>query len=90
MVGALLAFGLVILIAGIRNMTGIPLVVSGMVINILFGAIATALITLNSQFAQNIFMWGAGNLAQDGWQKWLVYYLYCSLLLLLSVSPHVL
>lgn len=69
MVGALLAFGLVILIAGIRNMTGIPLVVSGMVINILFGAIATALITLNSQFAQNIFMWGAGNLAQDGWQK---------------------
>lgn len=74
MLGALLAFGFVILIAGIRNMMGLPLVVSGMVVNILLGAIATALITLNSQFAQNIFMWGAGNLAQDGWQKtvWLL------------------
>ncbi|WIF74060.1 Fe(3+)-hydroxamate ABC transporter permease FhuB [Proteus vulgaris] len=69
--GALFAFGLVIIIAGIRNMTGLPLVVSGMVVNILLGAIATALVTLNSQFAQNIFMWGAGDLAQDGWDKFL-------------------
>ncbi|OAT39321.1 Fe(3+)-hydroxamate ABC transporter permease FhuB [Proteus myxofaciens] len=72
--GALIAFSLVIIIAGIRNMTGLPLVVSGMVVNILLGAIATALITLNSQFAQNIFMWGAGDLAQDGWHNviWLL------------------
>lgn len=70
-IGALFAFGLVIIIAGIRNMTGLPLVVSGMVVNILLGAIATALVTLNSQFAQNIFMWGAGDLAQDGWDKFL-------------------
>ncbi|WP_193015358.1 MULTISPECIES: Fe(3+)-hydroxamate ABC transporter permease FhuB [Gammaproteobacteria] len=69
--GALLAFSLVIIIAGIRNMTGLPLVVSGMVVNILLGAIATALVTLHSQFAQNIFMWGAGDLAQDGWDKFL-------------------
>lgn len=72
--GALFAFALVIIIAGIRNMTGLPLVVSGMVVNILLGAIATALVTLNSQFAQNIFMWGAGDLAQDGWHnlRWLL------------------
>lgn len=69
--GALFAFALVIMIAGIRNMTGLPLVVSGMVVNILLGAIATALVTLNSQFAQNIFMWGAGDLAQDGWDKFI-------------------
>ncbi|VFS49028.1 Iron(III)-hydroxamate import system permease protein fhuB [Moellerella wisconsensis] len=74
MVGALFAFSLVVMIAGLRNMTGLPLIVSGMVVNILFGAIATALITLNSQFAQNIFMWGAGDLAQDGWDTvlWLL------------------
>ncbi|WP_337240599.1 Fe(3+)-hydroxamate ABC transporter permease FhuB [Proteus faecis] len=73
-IGALFAFGFVIIIAGIRNMTGLPLVVSGMVVNILLGAIATALVTLNSQFAQNIFMWGAGDLAQDGWNSffWLL------------------
>lgn len=91
MAGALLAFGLVILIAGIRNMTGLPLVVSGMVINILLGAIATALITLNSQFAQNIFMWGAGNLAQDGWQKinWL-FPLLLPILIIICFAPRVL
>lgn len=57
MVGALVAFGLIVSIAGVRNMTGLPLVVSGMVINILLGSIATAIIILNAQFAQNIFMW---------------------------------
>ena len=67
MVSGLLAFVLVVTITGLRNMTGLPLIVSGMVVNILLGAIATALITLNSQFAQNIFMWGAGDLTQDGW-----------------------
>lgn len=63
MAGALIAFGLIISIAGIRNMTGLPLVVSGMVINILLGSVATAIIILNAQFAQNIFMWGAGDLS---------------------------
>ncbi|HCG7661685.1 TPA: Fe(3+)-hydroxamate ABC transporter permease FhuB [Vibrio parahaemolyticus] len=74
MAGALVAFGLIISIAGVRNMTGLPLVVSGMVINILLGSIATALIILNAQFAQNIFMWGAGDLSQYSWDwfEWLL------------------
>ncbi len=37
MTGALVAFGLILLIAGIDNMTGLPMVISGMVINILLG-----------------------------------------------------
>ncbi|MET2847173.1 Fe(3+)-hydroxamate ABC transporter permease FhuB [Vibrio owensii] len=74
MVGALVAFGLIVSIAGVRNMTGLPLVVSGMVINILLGSVATAIIILNAQFAQNIFMWGAGNLTQYSWEwfEWLL------------------
>lgn len=74
MTGALIAFGLIISIAGIRNMTGLPLVVSGMVINILLGSVATAIIILNAQFAQNIFMWGAGDLSQYSWEwfEWLL------------------
>ena len=56
MVGSLVAFGLIVAIAGIKNMTGLPLVVSGMVINILLGSIAAAIVVLNSQFAQNVFM----------------------------------
>ncbi|HDM8133805.1 TPA: Fe(3+)-hydroxamate ABC transporter permease FhuB [Vibrio harveyi] len=74
MVGALVAFGLIVSIAGVRNMTGLPVVVSGMVINILLGSVATAIIILNAQFAQNIFMWGAGNLTQYSWEwfEWLL------------------
>lgn len=89
--GALLAFSLVIIIAGIRNMTGLPLVVSGMVVNILLGAIATALVTLNAQFAQNIFMWGAGDLAQDGWEPffWLLPRI-TPVLLILIFAPRIL
>lgn len=89
--GALLAFFLVIMIAGIRNMTGLPLVVSGMVVNILLGAIATALVTLNSQFAQNIFMWGAGDLAQDGWDTffWLLPRI-APILLIFMFAPRIL
>ncbi|MBR9727418.1 Fe(3+)-hydroxamate ABC transporter permease FhuB [Shewanella intestini] len=74
MAGALLALALVIMIAGPRNMTGLPLVLSGMVVNILLGAIATSIILLNDQFAKSVFIWGAGDLAQNGWHwvQWLL------------------
>lgn len=91
MSGALLAFGLILVIAGPKNMTGLPLVVSGMVVNILLGAIATAIILLNEQFAQNVFMWGAGDLAQNGWEwlQWLLPRLSISVLLILF-APRIL
>ncbi len=91
MVGALLAFGLIVLITGVNNMTGLPLVVSGMVVNILLGSIATAIILLNEQFAQNVFMWGAGDLAQNGWEwlGWLLPRLSISIPLLI-IAPRIL
>ncbi|QDO82091.1 Fe(3+)-hydroxamate ABC transporter permease FhuB [Shewanella psychropiezotolerans] len=67
MIGAILTLGLVILITGIRNMSGLPVVLAGMAVNILLGAIATAIILLNDQYAKNLFIWGAGDLAQNGW-----------------------
>ncbi len=91
MVGALVAFGLIVSIAGVRNMTGLPLVVSGMVINILLGSIATAIIILNAQFAQNIFMWGAGDLSQYSWDwfEWLLP--RCAIaIVILIVAPRIL
>ncbi|HGF7178107.1 TPA: Fe(3+)-hydroxamate ABC transporter permease FhuB [Vibrio cholerae] len=91
MAGALLAFALIISIAGLRNLTGLPLVVSGMVVNILLGSIATALVLLNEEFAQNVFMWGAGDLAQNGWE-WLTWLLprLALVLPLLLFAPRVL
>lgn len=91
MAGALLAFALIVSIAGLRNLTGLPLVVSGMVVNILLGSIATALVLLNEEFAQNVFMWGAGDLAQNGWE-WLTWLLPRLVLVfpLLLFAPRVL
>ena len=66
-VGALLAFGLIVLITGPRNMTGVTLIISGMVVNLLFGALATAIVLLHADFIENVFLWGAGDLAQNGW-----------------------
>ncbi|WP_394205545.1 Fe(3+)-hydroxamate ABC transporter permease FhuB [Shewanella waksmanii] len=68
-VGAMLTLGLVILIAGMKNLSGLPVVLAGMAVNILLGAVATAIILLNDQYAKNLFIWGAGDLAQNGWQQ---------------------
>ncbi len=91
MAGALIAFGLIVSIAGLRNMTGLPLVVSGMVVNILLGSIATAIIILNAQFAQNIFMWGAGDLSQYSWDwfEWLLPRTAVALIIIL-IAPRIL
>lgn len=91
MVGALFAMGLVITIAGPKNITGLPLILSGMVVNILFGAIATAIILLNDQYAKNVFIWGAGDLAQNGWDMvhWLLPRISVAVLLLIF-APRIL
>ncbi len=91
MAGSLLAFALILLITGLNNMTGLPMVISGMVVNILLGAIAGAIVLLHQDYAQNIFMWGAGDLAQNGWEsiQWLLPRL-SPLLLLLIFAPRIL
>ncbi|MFA0191646.1 Fe(3+)-hydroxamate ABC transporter permease FhuB [Vibrio lentus] len=74
LVGALLAMGLIVSIVGIKNMSGLPIVLAGMAVNLLLGAFATAIILLNDQYAQNLFVWGAGDLGQNGWEHvlWLM------------------
>ncbi|KAB0465500.1 Fe(3+)-hydroxamate ABC transporter permease FhuB [Vibrio kanaloae] len=91
MIGALMAFGLIVTIVGLKNMTGLPLVVSGMVINILLGSVAAAIVVLNAQFAQNVFMWGAGDLTQYSWDwfEWLLPKTGIALVLFL-IAPRIL
>lgn len=85
MTGALLAMGLVIAIVGIRNLSGLPIVLAGMAVNLLLGAFATAIILLHNEYAQNLFIWGAGDLSQNGWEwvHWLLPKL--SLIILLPI-----
>ena len=91
LVGASLTFGLVVAIAGIRNLSGLPIVLSGMAVNIFLGAVATAIILLNEQYAKNLFIWGAGDLAQNGWDQivWLLPKLSAAVLIFIF-APRVL
>lgn len=72
--GAILAALLVFVLAGRQGFSGIPVVLSGMAINLLFGAIAAALILLKDQYAQPLFVWSSGDLAQFSWDTvlWLL------------------
>jgi len=40
-----------------------------MVVNLLLGALATAVVLFNSAFIQNVFLWGSGDLEQNGWEN---------------------
>lgn len=91
MIGAMFAMFLVIAIVGIRNLSGLPVVLAGMAVNIVLGAVATAIILLNEQFASNLFIWGAGDLEQNDWfwPLWLAPRLLPAILIFL-LAPRVL
>ncbi|MGI3209786.1 Fe(3+)-hydroxamate ABC transporter permease FhuB [Roseovarius tibetensis] len=67
--GATTAFGLVVAISGLRGLTGIGAVLAGMAVNLLFGAIAATIVLLQSPYFGHLFIWGAGDLGQSGWDK---------------------
>ena len=73
LLGAMLALGLDLLLTGPRGLNGLPLVLAGMAVNLLLGGMATMLVLLHDQYASNLFVWGAGDLAQIDWQwaQWL-------------------
>lgn len=65
--GAALAFGLVVAIAGLRGLMGLHAVLAGMAVNLLFGAIAATIVLLKNPYFGHLFVWGAGDLGQSGW-----------------------
>ncbi len=91
MTGALVAMGLVIAIVGIRHLNGLPIILAGMAVNLLLGALATAIILLHNEYAQNLFIWGAGDLSQNGWE-WVTWLLpkLVPIILLPIIAPRVL
>jgi len=68
--GATLLLGL---LTGLRRLASLQLVLAGMALNILLGALASAIALLNDRYAVGIFVWGAGDLAQYDWHwaSWL-------------------
>ncbi|WP_404416517.1 Fe(3+)-hydroxamate ABC transporter permease FhuB [Marinospirillum sp.] len=90
MLGAVLATLLVLIIAGRSGLSGLPIVLAGMAVNLLLGAVAVGLILLNDHYTRNLFIWGAGNLAQSDWSKvqgLLPHLLLMPVILLLAIRP---
>jgi iron complex transport system permease protein len=67
--GAILCLSLVVLIAGRSGVGGLSVILAGMAVNMLFGALGTAIVLFKSQYVQHIFIWGAGDLTQTDWSK---------------------
>lgn len=67
MAGATGAFALVVAITGLRGLSGLQAVLAGMAVNLVLGAVAGAIVLLESPYFAHIFVWGAGDLGQNGW-----------------------
>ena len=65
--GGGLAVGLVFLLAWRRGLAPIVVVLAGLVVNLYLGALATALLLFNHEALSGLLIWGAGSLAQNGW-----------------------
>ncbi|MCX4028348.1 Fe(3+)-hydroxamate ABC transporter permease FhuB [Endozoicomonas sp. SM1973] len=68
-IGGLLATGMVFLISASKGFAPLQMVLAGMVISLLFGAINRVLVLLNDQQLDSLFIWGAGDLSQTDWQN---------------------
>ena len=88
MAGATVAVGLSLLVARRSGFRGLPIVLSGMAISLLFGALASAFVLLNDQYVRNLFIWGAGDLAQGDWNDVIWLLPRVSPLLLLVILAH--
>lgn len=65
--GGGLAMGLVFALAWRRGLAPIVVVLAGLVVNLYLGALGTALLLFNHEALSGLLIWGAGSLAQNGW-----------------------
>ncbi|MDI4636954.1 MULTISPECIES: Fe(3+)-hydroxamate ABC transporter permease FhuB [Halomonadaceae] len=66
--GGGLAMGLVFLLAWRRGLSPIVVVLAGLVINLYLGALGMVLLLFHQEALKGLLIWGAGSLAQNGWQ----------------------
>ncbi|MBD8893642.1 Fe(3+)-hydroxamate ABC transporter permease FhuB [Roseibium litorale] len=65
--GSFLAWGLVAAIGGRRLEDPLTLLLSGMAVSFTLAAVTTCLFILKDHYLNSMFIWGAGDLAQNGW-----------------------
>ncbi|WP_419692725.1 Fe(3+)-hydroxamate ABC transporter permease FhuB [Mannheimia haemolytica] len=67
LLGSLAAIVLVLFIAKASQLNPLTLILGGLIVNILFGAIASLLTLFYFDFLFGVMVWGSGSLLQDGW-----------------------
>ncbi|MFM9272159.1 Fe(3+)-hydroxamate ABC transporter permease FhuB [Halomonas elongata] len=65
--GGSLAVGLVFALSWRKGLAPIVVVLAGLVVNLYLGALATAFLLFNHEALSGLLIWGAGSLAQNGW-----------------------
>jgi iron complex transport system permease protein len=65
--GGALAVGLVFLLSWRLGLAPVVVVLAGLVVNLYLGALSTALLLFNHEVLSGLLIWGAGSLAQNGW-----------------------
>ncbi|MCG7577081.1 MULTISPECIES: Fe(3+)-hydroxamate ABC transporter permease FhuB [unclassified Halomonas] len=67
LLGGAAAMGLVFALSWRRGLAPIAVVLAGLVVNLYLGALSTALLLFNHETLAGLLIWGAGSLAQNGW-----------------------
>ena len=67
--GGMVALGVVYLIASGRSNATLWLILAGMIVNLLLHSATQIFMLFHQQYLDSIFMWGAGDLAQNGWDS---------------------
>lgn len=65
--GGSLGMGLVMALAWRQHLAPLVVVLAGLVVNLYFGALALVLLLFHQEELKGLLIWGAGALAQDGW-----------------------
>ncbi|PMG31759.1 Fe3+-hydroxamate ABC transporter permease FhuB [Vibrio splendidus] len=73
LVGGVTTIGLVFALSWRRALSPTVVIVSGLVVNLYFGAVSTVLLVMNQDKLNGLMIWGAGSLVQTGWED--VHYL---------------
>ncbi|MBA8822488.1 iron complex transport system permease protein [Ochrobactrum sp. P6BSIII] len=67
LIGSALAAAIVFLIGARRSFSPFALILSGLIVSVWCGALASILILMNDRYLSGLFIWGAGSLAQQSW-----------------------
>ncbi|WP_417559231.1 Fe(3+)-hydroxamate ABC transporter permease FhuB [Marinomonas sp.] len=84
MAGGLIAMGIVFTLSWRRALSPTIVVISGLILNLYFGAFSSVLLIMNQEKLAGLMIWGAGSLVQTGWDN--VFYLTPRIFVLILIA----